>query len=94
MKSPYDIEIPGDCGYLFEMSDGVIQVSACKRRTDGDSVVSEDAKPVEHPRPNLEEFFEDQNILLALSTHGPMWVLYVQLNKFNLGNRGLKKEKK
>ena len=72
VQSPYDIEVPGDCGYLFEMIDGVIQITACKRNTDGNVTISDSAKPVEHPRPNLQEFFEDQNILLALSTHGPM----------------------
>lgn len=54
------------------MVDGVIQITACKRTTDGKATVSEKAEPVEHPHPNLQEFFEDQNILLALSTHGPM----------------------
>ena len=64
--------MPGDCGYLFEMIDGVMQITACKRQTNGNATVSEQAKPVEHARPNLDEFFEDQNVLLALSTHGPM----------------------
>ena len=72
VESPYNIEVPGDCGYLFEMVDGVIQITACKRTTDGKATVSEKAEPVEHPHPNLQEFFGDQNILLALSTHGPM----------------------
>ena len=64
--------MPGDCGYLFEMIDGVIQITACKWSTDGEAVVSDKAEPVQHPRPNLQEYFEDQNILLALSTHGPV----------------------
>ena len=72
VKSPYDIEVPGDCGYLFEMIDGVIQITACKKSTDGEAVVSDKAEPVQHPCPNLQEYFEDQNILLALSTHGPV----------------------
>ena len=72
MQSPFDIEVPGDCGYLFDMVNGVVQITACKRQTGGETVISENPKPVEHPYPNLQEFFEDQNILLALSTHGPM----------------------
>ena len=64
--------MPGDCGYLFEMIDGVIQVTACKRQIASDVVVSDTGNPVVHPWPNLQEFFEDQNVLLALSTHGPM----------------------
>ncbi|XP_078381801.1 AMP deaminase 2-like isoform X2 [Oculina patagonica] len=72
VQSPYEIDIPGDCGYLFEMIDGVIQITACKRNVSADATVSESAKPVIHPVPNLQEFFEDQNILLALSTHGPI----------------------
>ena len=72
MQSPYDIEVPGDCGYLFDMIDGVVQITACKRITSGLATVNDNAKAVEHPKPNLQEFFEDQNILLALSTHGPM----------------------
>ena len=58
------------------MIDGVIQVTACKRQIASDVVVSDTGNPVVHPRPNLQEFFEDQNVLLALSTHGPMWVKY------------------
>ncbi|KAJ7333077.1 AMP deaminase 3 [Desmophyllum pertusum] len=72
VQSPYDIDIPGDCGYLFDMSDGVIQITACKRDSTSNVTVNEDAKPVMHPGPNLQEFFADQNILLALSTHGPI----------------------
>lgn len=54
------------------MIDGVIQITACKRTMSSNTTVSERAKPVIHHSPSLEEFFEDQNILLALSTHGPM----------------------
>lgn len=72
VQSPYDIEVPGDCGYLFDMIDGVVQITACKRITSGLATVNDNAKAVEHPKPNLQEFFEDQNILLALSTHGPI----------------------
>ena len=72
VQSPYDIEVPGDCGYLFDMIDGVMHITACKRDTNSDTAVNESAKPITHPAPNLQDFFEDQNILLALSTHGPM----------------------
>ena len=54
------------------MIDGVIQITACKRNTDAQATVSDIPEAVIHSCPNLEEFFEDQNILLALSTHGPM----------------------
>lgn len=54
------------------MIDGVYHITACKRDVTSDFTVSDSAQPVMHPAPNLQEFFEDQNILLALSTHGPM----------------------
>jgi len=54
------------------MIDGVIQITACKREMSSMATVSDSVKPVIHHSPSLEEFFEDQNILLALSTHGPM----------------------
>ena len=72
VQSPYEIEVPGDCGYLFEMIDGVVQITACKRKMSSMVTVTDSPKPVIHHSPSLEEFFEDQNILLALSTHGPM----------------------
>ena len=72
VQSPYEIEVPGDCGYLFEMIDGVVQITACKRKMSSMDTVTDNPKPVIHHSPSLEEFFEDQNILLALSTHGPM----------------------
>ncbi|XP_027051415.1 AMP deaminase 2 [Pocillopora verrucosa] len=72
IQSPFDIEVPGDCGYIFEMIDGVYHITACKRDVTSDFTVSDSAQPVTHPAPNLQEFFEDQNILLALSTHGPI----------------------
>ena len=48
------------------MVDGVIQVMSCTS-SDG----SKECKVI-HPFPDLQEFFDDQNVLLALSTHGPM----------------------
>ncbi|XP_015756583.1 PREDICTED: AMP deaminase 2-like [Acropora digitifera] len=64
------------------MVDGVVQITACKRQTGGETVISDNPKPVEHPYPNLQEFFEDQNILLALSTHGPMAQLFPRSSNF------------
>jgi hypothetical protein len=64
---PFDQEVPGDCGYEVEMVDGVIQVISCKRDGNNDK----ECKTI-HPFPDLQEFFNDQNVLLALSTHGPM----------------------
>lgn len=63
---PFDCEVPGDCGYEVKMTEGVIQVISCKGEGN-----SQECKIV-HPFPDLQEFFDDQNVLLALSTHGPM----------------------
>ena len=68
---PFDIEIPGDYGYDLEMVDGVMQITSC-RSNHPQSLLLKNGKPKIHPYPDLKEFFEDQNILLALSTHGPM----------------------
>ena len=70
--SPFDCDVPGDCGYVYEMIDGVVQVTGCKRNISGSETVDINGKPTIYSLPNLQEFFEDQNILLALSTHGPM----------------------
>ena len=67
---PFHGEIPGDSGYTFEMVDGVFQVTGCKRSIDGEP--NKKQKPVIHPFPCIEEFLDDQNVLLALSTHGPV----------------------
>ncbi|XP_048588124.1 AMP deaminase 2 isoform X2 [Nematostella vectensis] len=66
-ESPFDCEVQGDCGYAVEMIDGVIQVISCRR-----DHKNRPSNCTVHPFPDLQEFFEDQNILLALSTHGPI----------------------
>ena len=69
---PFECEIPGDNGYNVEMVNGVFQVSGCR------FVREHTDQPVNHPYPCIEEFMEDQKILLALSTHGPVWVANMQ----------------
>ena len=63
---PFECEIPGDNGYNVEMVNGVFQVSGCR------FVRGHTDQRVNHPYPCIEEFMEDQKILLALSTHGPV----------------------
>ena len=65
-----EVEIPGDCGYTFELVDGVFQIMGCKRNLCGEPNTKR--KPIIHPYPCIDEFMEDQNVLLALSTHGPV----------------------
>ena len=67
--------IPGDCGYTFEIVDGVFQLIECTRNVNGEP--STKRKPIVHPFPSIDEFMEDQNVLLALSTHGPVYVLFL-----------------
>ncbi len=67
---PFEGEIPEDNGYSFEMVDGVFQITGCKRALNGEP--NEKQKPVVHPYPCIDEFMEDQNVLLALSIHGPV----------------------
>ncbi len=67
---PYGSKVEGDIGYTFEMVDGVFQITGCKRLVNGK--VNQKTEPVIHPFPCIEEFMEDHNIMLALSTHGPV----------------------
>ena len=67
---PFEGELPDDNGLSFEMVDGVFQVMGCKRNMNGEP--NSKRKPVVHPYPHIDEFMEDQNVLLALSTHGPV----------------------
>lgn len=67
---PFEGELPDDNGFSFEMVDGVFQVMGCKRNINGEP--NSKRKPLVHPYPHIEEFMEDQNVLLALSTHGPV----------------------
>ena len=62
---PYICDIPGDSGYEFELIDGVFRVYSDKNSERTSTAVI-------HPMPRIEEFMEDQKVLLALSTHGPM----------------------
>ena len=75
---PFEIEdVPDDNGYTFEMVDGVFQVIGCKRNLSGEPNTKR--KPIVHPYPSIDEFMEDQNVLLALSTHGPVYVPFMCL---------------
>ena len=69
--------LPGDNGYTFEMVDGVFQIMSCKRNLNGEPNTKR--KPFIHPFPCIDEFMEDQNVLLALSTHGPVYVSSLKL---------------
>jgi len=66
---PFRCDIPGDSGYIIELVNGVFQVTGCKKPSNGDENVK---VPTVHPYPCIEEFMEDQKVLLALSTHGPV----------------------
>ena len=67
---PYDGDIPEANDYTFEMVDGVFQIKGCAKQMNGEE--NSEKKPVIHPYPCIDEFMEDQNVLLALSTHGPV----------------------
>jgi len=68
---PYEAgDVPGDIGYMFNMVDGVFQIIGCKHMLNGELNIKKE--PVIHPYPSIDEFMEDQNVLLALSTHGPV----------------------
>ena len=71
MWKPFKCDIPGDIGYTFEMVNGVFQITGCKREVDG-NLNSKKGEVIVHPYPCIKEFMEDQKILLALSTHGPV----------------------
>lgn len=76
-------QVPGDNGYTFEMVDGVFQIMSCKRNLDGEP--NSKRQLITHPYPCIDEFMEDQNVLLALSTHGPVYVcffVYKTMHKF------------
>ena len=67
---PFECDIPEDIGYTFELVDGVFQIIGCVRAVDGHP--NKIGKAIVHPYPCIAEFMEDQKILLALSTHGPV----------------------
>lgn len=76
---PFECGTPDDCGYNFELVDGVFQITSCKlpASTNGDTT----KKAILHPYPCIEEFMEDQKFLMALSIHGPVYVYFQQYSK-------------
>lgn len=72
-ENPFlNIVIPEDCGYKFEMIDGVIQITGSDGHRPDSTLFEANGKPKRHPYPSLQEFFADYNIVLALCTHGPI----------------------
>ena len=67
---PFNSETPGDIGYTFDIKDGIFKITGCKLLINGEH--NPKTEPVIHPLPSIEEFIEDHNVLLALSTHGPV----------------------
>eukprot|EP00794_Sanderia_malayensis_P011005 gene11005-12168_t len=59
-----------DIGYTFDMVDGVFKITGCKRIVNGK--INKKTNPLLHPFPSIDEFMEDYNVMLALSTHGPV----------------------
>ena len=66
---PFECDIPPDNGYTFEMINGVFQITGCRFPVNADS---HPKTAMVHPYPCIQEFMEDQKVLLALSTHGPV----------------------
>lgn len=62
--------MPKDLGYTFEIEDGIFHITGCKRFVDGK--LNSKVEPMIHPVPSIDEFIEDHNVMLALSTHGPV----------------------
>ena len=50
--------------------DGIFQITGCKRIVNGKANTKKEA--VTHPFPSVNEFIEDHNVMMALSTHGPV----------------------
>lgn len=63
-KNPFDVEIPGDCGYVLRMKNGVMHVYR-------DAVAMEADDPVWEV-PDRLEFLTDQNILFMILADGPL----------------------
>ncbi|TFJ98597.1 AMP deaminase 1 [Platysternon megacephalum] len=57
--------LPEDLGYCVCMQGGVVYVYA-------DAAAARRGKPKDLPYPNLEDFLDDMNFLLALTAQGPM----------------------
>ena len=64
-KLPFDIDIPGSCGYVMQMIDGVMRVYARQSSPDSDT-------PLNYPYPDLMQFLADQNLLFCLIADGPL----------------------
>ena len=66
-KSPFAVDIPGSCGYMTRMINGVMTVYADQSSLDKDA-------PLNYPRPDLAQFLTDQNLLFCLIADGPLYV--------------------
>ena len=64
-RQPFAVDIPGSCGYVTRMTDGVMRVYATQSSLDNDS-------PLNYPYPDLMQFLADQNLLFCLIADGPL----------------------
>ena len=64
-RRPFEIDIPGSCGYVTRMIDGVMRVYSCQSSLDNDS-------PLNYQYPDLIQFLADQNLLFCLIADGPL----------------------
>lgn len=64
-KLPFAVDIPGSCGYVMRMIDGVMRVYASQASLDNDV-------PVNYTYPDLMQFLTDQNLLFCLIADGPL----------------------
>ncbi|XP_073176305.1 AMP deaminase 1 isoform X3 [Lepidochelys kempii] len=65
-EDPFRLDnLPEDLGYCIRMQGGVVYVYA-------DAVAASRGEPKDLPYPNLEDFLDDMNFLLALIAQGPM----------------------
>ena len=64
-KLPFEVDIPGSCGYVTRMIDGVMRVYPSQSSVDNDA-------PVNYPYPDLMQFLADQNLLFCLIADGPL----------------------
>lgn len=63
--SPFDCEVKSSGNHTFELKNGVFQIT-------GNKIRKSSSRDYVYPYPCIEEFMEDQKVLLALSTHGPV----------------------
>jgi len=64
-KLPFQVDIPGSCGYIARMTDGVMRIYTSQMSLDNDV-------PVNYPCPDLMQFLADQNLLFCLIADGPL----------------------